>query len=193
MSWCRASPSVRSAAGVCHSPQRIPLNRLFLSSRMVDLEGSPLGRSWWVVDRRSAGGRLGYFFPSKVSMMGQDGIEIFREETIDRSLPQVDGSHDPPYPFLVDSPNRTGIRTDWLLLGSWLCVVLGGEMVLALPGVEESSNLGVRTCRTTTGGTPPRCLPHRIFARDSMTRIERKKTDDGGEGWTPEATSFVRR
>lgn len=47
--------------------------------------------------------------------------------------------------------------------GSWPWVVL------ALAGVEESSNLGVRTCRTTTGGTPPRCLPPRIFARDSVT------------------------
>ena len=141
MSWCRASPSVRSAAGVCHSPQRTPLNRPFLSSRTVVLEGSPLGRSWWVVDRRSAGGRLGYFFPSKVSMMGQDGIEIFREETIDRSLPQVDGSHDPPYPFFVDSPNRTGIRTAWLLLGF---VALGGSGSRRCRRVVESGGTDVQ-------------------------------------------------
>ena len=130
-------PSVQRQA--CAIPRRghPSIVRSFLRGRSFSrdlLSGDPGGL--WTV-----GPRMGYFSPSKVSMPLGDSIEIFLEETIGRSFPQVDGGHDSPYPFFDHFLNRTGIRTAWLLLGF---VALGGSGSRRCRRVVESGGTDVQ-------------------------------------------------
>lgn len=122
--------------------------------------------------------RLGWDIspPGKVSMVWKGEIAIIEAVTIDRSISQSEGCHDPPYPSSMPAPSAVRVsRTGWDPPGlAYGHLEWEWERSEALGGVEESSNRGALGLAGQPEVEPP--PPVCVFHSESLHAIRRPES-----------------